>query len=153
VVLEECGAWGLIVPPSPPPLTPVPPFTPPTKLIEPSTFWHRFRTQFLLSSFLMTCLHLLGDIPTSLHLWRLPLLLRFLRCVLCPMEISPLPRLLTLLFWVGLHQRAWLLLSSSLLLCHRRFCRVLLLPPLFWLLSPSPLSALQSLSGFPRSTT
>ena len=58
---------------------------------------------------------------------------------------------LTLLGWPPSAVR--LLPLSSLLLRHYRLRRVLLLPPLLWLLLPSPLSALRSLSSFPRSKT
>ena len=45
----------------PTPLTPVPLFTPLTKLFGPTTSPNQSRTQFLLLFFLMACLHLQGD--------------------------------------------------------------------------------------------
>ena len=63
----------------------------------------------------MGSLHLLGGIPASLHLWRLPLLLQFLRCILCPMAITPPLLLWTSLCLDGLLRRVRLLLLPSLL--------------------------------------
>ena len=66
-----------------------------TKFFKPTTFQGLSRRQFLWSSFIVGSLRLLGGIPMSLDLWRLPLLLQFLRCVLCPVAITPLLRLWT----------------------------------------------------------
>jgi hypothetical protein len=97
------GGRVFVVPPLAVPLPLGSLLPPPTERFGPTTFRVPFRRQFLPSSSTITgLLHLLADIPTSLHLWRIPMLTQFLRCVLCPVGIS-LPRLLrTSLYPVGL---------------------------------------------------
>ena len=154
VALVAWGVWVFVVPPLAIPLPQVSLLTPPTERFGPTTFRVQFRRRFLLSSStIMGLLHLLGDIPTSLHLWRIPLLRQFFRCVLCPVGISPLRQLRTSLCPVGLLPPQMRLLPSwslrflpppSLLL--RRLRPVLLPPKLLLPLSTSPLSR-QSLSS------
>ncbi len=104
----------------------------------PTTFQRPSRRRFLLSSSIVGSLRLLGGIPTSLHLWHLPLLLQLLHRILCPVVINPLLLLWTslcldgllwrvrlLLLWTslcldGLLWRVWLLLLLSLLCCQLR---------------------------------
>ncbi len=149
-VLAAWGVWVFVVPLLAVPLPHVSLLIPPTERFGPTTsrvqFWRRF---LLSSSTIMGLLHLLGDIPTSLHLWRIPLLQQFFPCVLCPVGISSLHQLRTSLCPVGLLPPqlrplpSWplqFLLPPSLL--PRRLHPVLLPPTLLLPLSTSPLSRL-----------
>ena len=70
VALAAWGVWVIVVLPPAIPLPQVSLLTPPTERFRPTTVRVQFRRQFLLSSStIMGLLHLLGDIPTSLHLW------------------------------------------------------------------------------------
>ena len=97
VALVEWGVWVIIVPPPAVPPSPVSQHTPPTTMsFGPTTSLAQSQKRYLLSSStVMGILHLLEYIPTSLHLWRIPLLTQFLRCVLCTVGIYPLRRLWT----------------------------------------------------------
>ncbi len=101
------------------------------------------------SSFILGSLLHLGGIPTSLHLWHLPLLLQFLPCILCPVAITPSLWIRTSHCTDGLLWRVRLLLLPSLL--PRRRSPVLLPPVSLSLLSPSLLFVLRNHSSFLRS--
>ena len=95
VVWGELGAWDFVAPSFA--LLFIQVFLPTqmTTLFMPTTFPGLSQRKFLWSSFIVRSLWLLGDIPTFLHLWRLPLLLQFLGCTLCPVVISPPLQVLT----------------------------------------------------------
>ena len=93
----------------------------------PTTFQRPSRRRFLLSSSIVGSLRLLGGIPTSLHLWHLPLLLQLLHHVLCPAVINPLLLLWTSLCLDGLLWRVRLLLLRTSLCLDGLLWRVRLL--------------------------